>query len=430
MKTFKQYLREARSHPKLNKKVSAVDVLLKYVNIPDIFVSFRDTMGDENEYHKIGINPNSGYNTTPNGIYTYPLSEFKEAIEAVKKENDKDMKHAFPFASKRKYMFILKVKPKYKDKLLYFDNYVKVDFNEDIKKLIKILDRRVKEQYGGWNNTKYRSAQDLVEQSKSLFIETDEGEGVPSFVIWRTIRNVAEVLVDLKHKIKKLTQTENLNVIQTFNNILREIGYEGAVDYGTGTIHKNEPEQAVFFSIKPIEVLEVIENKNYLDSEVALGQYIKDAIAVESEQSREYLKKMFIKNPKLLEQKITKRYNYGGKQTYTIIEVVIAENRWDLVEFFLSNHLIKDINNIPLGEGKYGLSLIQMLSESVDKRMRTNKMSTYKEKQFFAVYDELLQYPNLYPTDEDMNAVARILSKFPDNQKLENFYYNLKSLQK
>ena len=44
--------------------------------------------------------------------------------------------------------------------------------------------------------------------------------------------------------------------------MLRSLGYEGFTDKtGMGVIHKNEPTQAVFFSIKPIKLVEIIKNK-------------------------------------------------------------------------------------------------------------------------------------------------------------------------
>jgi hypothetical protein len=43
--------------------------------------------------------------------------------------------------------------------------------------------------------------------------------------------------------------------------MMRRMGFIGAVDENTGTIHPNEPNQAVFFDPASIQVLEVIHNK-------------------------------------------------------------------------------------------------------------------------------------------------------------------------
>jgi hypothetical protein len=72
MKTFKQYISEARRNPEQNPKISVVQALAKYKDDPDIYISF--TYVD-----KVGINPRSTFNT-PLGIYTYPLKEMWKDI--------------------------------------------------------------------------------------------------------------------------------------------------------------------------------------------------------------------------------------------------------------------------------------------------------------------------------------------------------------
>ena len=70
MKRFKEYFKEKRKFAEKNPFIGAWDVLAKYVNDPDVYISFTDI-------DKIGINPRSVYET-PLGIYTYPLKEFYE----------------------------------------------------------------------------------------------------------------------------------------------------------------------------------------------------------------------------------------------------------------------------------------------------------------------------------------------------------------
>jgi hypothetical protein len=42
--------------------------------------------------------------------------------------------------------------------------------------------------------------------------------------------------------------------------MMRRLGFRGAIDHGTGTIHPNEPIQAVFFDPGSIRILDVIHN--------------------------------------------------------------------------------------------------------------------------------------------------------------------------
>jgi len=46
-----------------------------------------------------------------------------------------------------------------------------------------------------------------------------------------------------------------------WNGILRYMGFDGAIDVGQGIIHRNEKQQAVFFSKKAIEVVTTMDNK-------------------------------------------------------------------------------------------------------------------------------------------------------------------------
>jgi hypothetical protein len=47
----------------------------------------------------------------------------------------------------------------------------------------------------------------------------------------------------------------------TWNKLFRDVGIDGFIDMGKGIIHPSEPTQAVFFSMKPIQVLDRVENK-------------------------------------------------------------------------------------------------------------------------------------------------------------------------
>ena len=84
MKTFRNFLDEARRNPiskktgkELNPKIPLYDKLEPLANDSDVYITYVADVGSMSksaEGFKIGINPNSEYNT-PNGIYSYPLKE-------------------------------------------------------------------------------------------------------------------------------------------------------------------------------------------------------------------------------------------------------------------------------------------------------------------------------------------------------------------
>ena len=104
---------EARKNPEMNPHIGAWDYVDKYQYDPDVYISFT-------EIDKIGLNPQSKYNT-PLGIYTYPLKEFAEkyifgSMSAVDEYNKLHIKNTVgsyaPFAGNAKYINFIRCKDK------------------------------------------------------------------------------------------------------------------------------------------------------------------------------------------------------------------------------------------------------------------------------------------------------------------------------
>ena len=73
----------------------------------------------------------------------------------------------------------------------------------------------------------------------------------------------ASVLFNITRNLSNLIAAYyNRKVTIVWTTIFRALGYEGFTDKtGMGVIHLNEPTQAVFFSIKPIKLVEILKNK-------------------------------------------------------------------------------------------------------------------------------------------------------------------------
>ena len=222
---------EARRNPEQNPKESTLDTLGKYAGRKDVYVSFTSDVGKMSHGNngknisgsKLGINPKSPWRDTPIGIYTYP-------VDYVLSINGK-----VPFAGDAPFLYVVQsTKP-----LLDLNNYPEADFKRDSKKLIDM----------GFEDTRDEG------------IRTAEFD-TPADYLWNWTRLAAD---------EKTVQ---------WPKILRSLGYSGAEDRGSGSIHEDEPTQAVFFSMDAIKVLEVIPNRFKSTEEYNLSAVTQDGYAI------------------------------------------------------------------------------------------------------------------------------------------------------
>lgn len=159
--------------------------------------------------NKIGINPQSTYNT-PIGIYSYPLTQ--EYYEKL-------VKNKLPFAGNQRYINLFSISDSVNN-LSYYDNLL-----SDYKKLSQIYDN-------------------IEEVAENAFDTAYKRNDVSKF--WN------------------LTRILSKNAIK-WNALLRNLGYTNFYDPGDSIIHTNEPTQFVVLDpriIIPIESFENPFNKN------------------------------------------------------------------------------------------------------------------------------------------------------------------------
>ena len=227
MKTFLQFIQEARKNPDKNPKLSAYEYLKPYSKRDDIFISFT-------ALEKIGINPQSKYNT-PLGIYTYPL---KQVWDEYYIDRYKSMK-PLPFASEMPYINIIQAKSStgFVDDM---SKYSSKDFDRDMDKLKKMLG----------NNELFNDIQEYAIRTADNFHKSPMG------LFWNITRVISaqyQTEFDLKGKPGF-----------AWNYLLRKLGYTGFNDKrGQGVIHSAEPMQAVFLTSDAFKVIDRIPNKDY-----------------------------------------------------------------------------------------------------------------------------------------------------------------------
>jgi hypothetical protein len=195
---------EARKNPEMNPKTSPLDELKaiakKYKSeINTIFVTFTNI-------HKLGVNPQSMYNT-PLGIYSYPIQY------VIKKKME------VPFQQDAKFIQVFKVTD--------MSNVWDVTTDNQLEEMIQKL-------------TPYIRKHSAVGNTRQL---------------WHSIYNS----IMMNTFDTEDTKTTGLAA----RKMLRKVGITGVVDRGKGIIHNNEKNQAVFFNTKPLQLLSVIDNTGY-----------------------------------------------------------------------------------------------------------------------------------------------------------------------
>jgi hypothetical protein len=224
-------LTELRRNPELNKKLTVFEQLSKYAGQKDVFVSFTENVGrmshptdwsldmkqksSNTHGHKIGINPRSNWKYAPYGIFAYPIDY------VLSQKGD------MPFAAGRPYLYVFKAIGNFID----IDAYSYDDLERDSEKL---------PMFGINRNEFLKNAIGLP--AKYLFF------------------NCLRKLVTKESKSRYSSTT--IDTI-AWSKLIRQLGYDGILDYGGYNITPDIKAQAVFFTIKSIKPLEVIDNKTH-----------------------------------------------------------------------------------------------------------------------------------------------------------------------
>ncbi len=162
--------------------------------------------------NKIGINPQSTYNT-PLGIYSYPLTQEYYKLLITDK---------LPFASRQQYINLFSIS----ENINSINDYDNLD--KDCEKLSKMYSN--------------------FEEIKDMAFKTSyKSNDVSRF--WNLTRLLSETPLQ-------------------WNALLRKLGYTNFYDYGEGIIHENEPTQFVILDpriIIPIETFENPRNSNFIN---------------------------------------------------------------------------------------------------------------------------------------------------------------------
>lgn len=254
-------LQEARRNPDTNngsKNGDGIKQLLSWSEEKDCFVTFTNIA-------KVGINPNSTYNT-PIGVYAYPLNDPK-IIEHIESDT-------LPFVSDAKHINVMKLSAP----------TMRVVHLDDDQARFKELNQHVTEWLAGKLNIVEGETRISREKAQALIWEKVYGYAVRNAKhhsaggIWWNYTRVAALLVRAEgdmsmtqHDIGVATSSAEYNDNASsalWTHVLLATGVDVVIDNGSGIIHDNEPTQAVFFSTRAFKVVGRIFNPRQLNESI------------------------------------------------------------------------------------------------------------------------------------------------------------------
>ena len=319
MKSFSQFLTEARRNPEKNPKIGLWETLWPYRNDNDIYISFVSDVGKQSHKqvtkktekgkpdtsketilgsaiasalgtldhkhrqkqrlrnvkdkntsgYKLGINPHSKYKT-PNGLYTYPVKELFSRYADKKTRTFKDI----PFAADQPGFYLIRAK----GKMLDLNNYRRAD----LKKVQNILSKMM---FDWAKKNRKDSIDDTPEwyqkEIYAIITQAPDESRIDSAgsELWNLTRVACYYMLNeiefdeengvVTYKHDDIRESLRIKMTTMWNKMFRTLGYDGAFDKsGEGIIHPSEPIQAVFFdtSKQKAEVVDWNYNRNYPES--------------------------------------------------------------------------------------------------------------------------------------------------------------------
>jgi hypothetical protein len=212
---------------------TAGDVVRQYIGQDFHYISFTSI-------EKLGINPSTTY-ATPIGIYAYPVGDpwFERAWEATNYQ----AQGAIPFAVSQPYIQLFRAKNEGRVVVIGQDGSILRG-----GALVERAMRQVERDYEP-------DLEDIRQAiSKKYEVRSEMSR------LWLTTMLIAQQqrYAD-KDRNTQTLKYDNQHVAR-WTKMLMDLGIDGVEDRGSGTIHENEPHQAVIFNKRFVEQIDTIVN--------------------------------------------------------------------------------------------------------------------------------------------------------------------------
>ena len=239
------------------------------------------------EFPKVGLNPKAQYNTTPLGVYAYPLTA--DYLQLLRSQR-------LPYVGDSQYMTILEATEPEKVLVIdqhpflplpYADRAVLSQKPEEFAKYIENLKTLTKANPGAKKKLKSSSSNRVryyLEGIINLLYDAQHMNLVDSAEHQRILSRLLQYATALYQRNKeeldrhpftrymatKSKHLKNLRAVRKekyavtpahLTADLKEQGYTAVYDAGTSAIHGNEPTQMVFLTPTSFKVVETLENE-------------------------------------------------------------------------------------------------------------------------------------------------------------------------
>lgn len=235
---------EARSHPDVNTALRPRDV----VKAVEPFFFRDDAYLSMLNLQKVGVHPNTPYDSTPAGVYAYPLGEQYIVSQFLK--------DSLPHAGWAKYATVMIRKPGIN---MLTDGMSKADLAPYGER----LDEMVEARFDGraWRDVK-AAALDInhrnIQKDAHQFYRETEAAAV-LFMLLKS-HTPAQLKASLASSMDRYMWKRNAARPRIWNGILRKLGFEAVDDRGSSMIFNVEPFQICFLSTAAISNFEMFRN--------------------------------------------------------------------------------------------------------------------------------------------------------------------------
>ena len=281
-------MQEARRNPEQNPKIPAINTLKDVFDKNYEGATPKEVLDDLHSdlyfvsmtaVDKLGINPTSKYDT-PLGIYSYPLSYVLHRVESKMADlsSGTPTLASLPFAGKQPYVNLFKTDYNRNIVCLNSQDFDSISFQHYTRKIgsflarwrIETLEKQFSKTLSDANREVYwKNSVDMIEE---LANKSEHRARIPNWGgrFWYVTMMVADFMATAARKEDKPKSFDSIvkgkvkGASLMWNKLFREIGIDACVDYGDGIIHGSEMTQAVFFSVEPIEIVDRIQNKDYI----------------------------------------------------------------------------------------------------------------------------------------------------------------------
>lgn len=254
MKTS-EIIQEARKNPELNPKTSINQIIIDKINSIDeeIVPGVKNLFISLTSLDKIGINPRSPWDDTPNGIYFYPAEYVINVIGTTGPMTK------LPGLGYQPYVNFLQLQ----------GNVIDIsDPNFNITEYIDKLQNL-------WMQYSKKNKKYAIKYIEKMMIEAEENldcVDLPGGKFWSTVEFLC--MTD------KFINPRQSNYVFIWNTILRKLGIDAIIDTGQSIIYNLEPTQGVALHIKAIK-----------DIDREVNRYSKKHMELQKEKGKEYERK-------------------------------------------------------------------------------------------------------------------------------------------